>query len=61
MAEIILHPNHPGYCKECIFYNEKNEACESKDYRQNMYKVVCVWRYCKYKRKREGAGGTEKI
>lgn len=53
MVEIILHPHHPGYCKECVFYDDKNEACTSKDYEQDSYKVVCVWRYCKYKRKRD--------
>lgn len=52
MAEIILHPQHPDYCKECILYDEKNGACKSKDYEQNSYKVVCIWHYCKYKRKK---------
>ena len=51
MAEIILHPRHPDYCKECVFYDGKNGGCKSKDYEQNSYKVVCVWHYCKYKRK----------
>lgn len=53
MAEIILHPQHPDYCKECVYHDDKNGACMSKDYAQNTYKVVCVWHYCKYKRKRE--------
>lgn len=53
MGEIILHPCHPDYCKECIFYSEEDGACKSKDYEQNSYKVVCVWHYCKYKRKRK--------
>lgn len=59
MAEIILHPRHPDYCKECVFYDGKNGGCKSKDYEQNSYKVVCVWHYCKYKRKlgiREDSG-----
>lgn len=60
MAEIILHPRHPGYCKECIFYDEKNGSCKSKDYEQNSYMVVCVWHYCKYKRKRGDASGTDR-
>lgn len=53
MAEIILHPQHTGYCKECVYHDDKNGDCTSKDYTQNSYKVVCVWHYCKYKRKRE--------
>lgn len=54
MAEIILHPCHPDYCKECIFtaYGSSNGSCQSEDYIQNIYKVNCVWHYCKYKRKR---------
>ena len=52
MAEIILHPCHPDYCKECIFYGSSNGGCQSEDYIQNSYKVNCVWHYCKYKRKR---------
>ena len=52
MAEIILHPCHPDYCKECIFYGSSNGSCQSEDYIQNSYKVNCVWHYCKYKRKR---------
>lgn len=56
MGEIILHPGHPDYCKECVFYDRKSGACHSADYIQNSYKVVCVWHYCKYKRKsREGS------
>lgn len=52
MAEIILHPCHPDYCKECIFYGSLNGNCKSGDYARNIYKVNCVWKYCKYKRKR---------
>lgn len=52
MAEIILHPAHTDYCKECAFYDRKSDSCQSEDYKQNSYKVVCVWHYCKYKRKR---------
>ena len=50
MAEIILHPCHPNYCKECIYYS--SGGCLSEDYKENSYKVNCVWHYCKYKRKR---------
>lgn len=50
MAEIILHPAHPDYCKECIYYTEAK--CLSEEYNRNSYKVNCVWSYCKYKRKR---------
>ena len=54
MAEIILHPCHPDYCKECI-YSSSNGSYKSEDYKKNAYKVNCVWHYCKYKRK--GTGG----
>lgn len=59
MAEIILHPNRPDYCRECIFYDEKNGGCKNKDYEQNSYKVICVWHYCKYKQKRDGKRGIK--
>lgn len=51
MGEIILHPCHPDYCKECIFYDGSNGSCQSEDYKKNSYKVNCVWHYCKYKQK----------
>lgn len=53
MAKVILHPNHPDYCKECIFLG-KNGECLSKDYTENSYKVVCVWGYCKFKKIKSG-------
>ena len=56
-AEIILHPAHPDYCKECI-YNAPI-GCKSKDYNENSYKVNCVWHYCKYKRKQQKGAGNE--
>lgn len=52
MAEIILHPAHPDYCKECIYHDDKKANCLNKDYMKNSYKVNCEWRYCKYKQKR---------
>ena len=52
MAEIILFPTHPDYCKRCIFYSPENGACQNKKYIKNQYKVVCVWRYCKYRQER---------
>ena len=51
-AEIILHTHHPDYCKECIYHDDKCAGCLSEEYRKNSYKVNCVWRYCKYKRKK---------
>lgn len=54
MAEIILHPLHPDYCKECIFYDSSNAACKSEEYKAHSYEVVCVWHYCKFKRKARG-------
>lgn len=53
MAEIILHPGHPDYCKECIFYEQSKGQCKSGDYKKNSYYVNCVWRYCKYKKVRK--------
>lgn len=49
MAEIILHPTHPDYCKECI-YSNKNGSCSNNDYNKNSYQINCVWGYCKYKK-----------
>lgn len=62
MAEIILHPCHPDYCKECIYHDDKHAGCLSEDYQKNSYKVNCVWRYCKYKRIRhkESEGESER-
>lgn len=62
MAEIILHPCHPDYCKECIYHDGKHAGCLSEDYQKNSYKVNCVWRYCKYKRIRhkESEGESER-
>lgn len=52
MGEIILHPGHPDYCKECVYYIEGSKSCTSKEYDENSYSVVCVWHYCPYKRKK---------
>ncbi len=30
MAEIILHPAHPDYCKECAFYDRKDDDTDGK-------------------------------
>lgn len=32
MAEIVLHPRHPDYCKECIFHTQSQ--CKSEDYKK---------------------------
>lgn len=53
MAKVILHPNHPDYCKECIFHG-KNSECLSKDYTEHLYEVACVWGYCKFKKIKSG-------
>lgn len=34
MAEIILHPGHPDYCKECIFHEQSKGQCKSEDYKK---------------------------
>ena len=52
MAEIILHPNHPDYCSECIYYGDKFGNCLNAEYNKHDYEVNCVWHYCKYKRKK---------
>ncbi len=51
-AKIILHPDAPGYCKECI-YDTKDGQCMNEEYKKNAYKVICVWHYCKYKKVRK--------
>ena len=48
-TKTILSSFQPGYCKECI-YRTKNDQCRNKEYKQNMYKVIGVWGYCKYKK-----------
>lgn len=50
-TKIILHPNNPAYCKECIYY--KQGSCTNKKYSENSYMVNCMWKYCKYKKIRE--------
>ena len=30
MAEIILHPGHPDYCKECIFHEQSKGRAKAK-------------------------------
>lgn len=52
MGELILFPTHEDYCKECIYHNIKFETCNNPKYNENIYKVSCVWKYCKFKRKR---------
>ena len=51
-AKIILHPDAPGYCKECI-YDTEDGQCMNEEYKKNAYKVICVWHYCKYKKVRK--------
>lgn len=58
MAEIILHSRHPDYCKECVYYDSHDQCCKSKDYGRHFSEVNCVWKYCKYKRKRKVEGGA---
>lgn len=52
MGKLILFPTHEDYCNECIYYNKKIETCNNPEYNDNCYKVCCVWKHCKYKRKR---------
>lgn len=56
-AEIILHPAVKGYCEECIYHGDSGE-CKNEEYKKNTYKVNCVWKYCKYKKK--GIGEHDK-
>ena len=37
MAEIILHPTHPDYCRECIYDDVKFGACKNEAYKENGY------------------------
>ena len=50
MVEIILHPCHENYCKECIFNDDVNGVCKNEKYNQNSYKVNCVLHRCIYKK-----------
>lgn len=52
MGELILFPMHEDYCKECIYNNIKLGTCNNPEYNKNSYKVNCVWKHCKFKRKR---------
>ncbi len=53
-ATILLHPAAPGYCQECI-YRKKGGGCTNQQYKENIYKVLLSWRYCKFKKlKSEG-------
>ncbi len=49
-AKIILHPSAPGYCQECVYY--ENDVCTNEDYKKHFWEVSCVWRYCKFKKVR---------
>ena len=53
VGKIILHPSHPDYCRECMYYTERPETCTSQKYEVNIYQVICVWHFCPYKRKKE--------
>lgn len=59
MAEIILHPCHPDYCKECIYHDDKHAGCLSEDYQKNSYKVNCV-RHCQGNGRRDRRKRTYK-
>lgn len=50
MGEIILHPTHENYCKECIYSNKKSGTCKNEKYINNQYKVNCVWKFCPYRK-----------
>lgn len=50
MAEIILFPTHTDYCRECVFYAPVTGACTNEKYIENDYYVVCVKKYCPYKK-----------
>lgn len=50
-AKIILHPSAPGYCQECVYY-ENDGQCTNEDYKKHSYEVCCVWGYCKFKKVR---------
>ena len=52
VGKIILHPEHPDYCKECVHYIGGSKGCASREYDANSYYVNCVWHYCPYKRKK---------
>ena len=53
MAEIILHPTHPDYCRECIYDDVKFGAGKNEAYKENGYYVNCIWHYCKFKKVRK--------
>ena len=48
-CKIVLHPTHPDYCNECIYRGNQGE-CKNEYYVENIYKVVCIWHICKYKK-----------
>lgn len=51
-AKIILHPSAPGYCQECVYY-ENDGQCTNEDYKKHFYEACCVWGYCKFKKVRK--------
>lgn len=59
MGQIILHPEHPDYCIECIYHDNTTGACKNKRYQAHIYEVNCVWRYCRYKRTLSSAENEE--
>lgn len=58
MGDIILHPHHPDYCKECIFNDQNNGTCGNKEYNSHSYMVNCVWKYCPYRKVQSGEAET---
>lgn len=52
MGEIVLFPKHEDYCMKCKYHREKTGECTNEKYKQNMYKVCCVWKYCPYRKEK---------
>lgn len=40
MGQIILHPEHPDYCKECMYYDKDKGGCKSQGYQEHMFKKI---------------------
>lgn len=54
MEELILFPTNRNYCDDCIYHNKNRGSCNNEEYKRHMYEVCCIWKYCKYKKKRGG-------
>lgn len=53
MSKVVLFPTSQGYCKSCFYYDEQREICRNEKYNHNIYRVICIDGFCKYRKVKE--------